>query len=605
MNTQAGTEGSTPRHAPSGAAASRLALRLALLLAWLMLSLAPARAANALVVDGRAALPLWPAVSVLVDERGTLRVEDLARAGPARDRFERPGGVPGNLGRRDAVIWLRIALNVPGVETLQRVFEIDYPALNRVDLYQLRDGQVVDHQRLGNELRLAERPLPTRAHAAPLALAPGGHELLIRVQTLSSVVLPITLHTPESFTVHESKVQLTQGIILGLALCMALYSLLHWLHLRDIVFLQYALLLGGNMVFVLSFFGIGALVLWPDAPAVSTQIAPMGIMVAVAGGAAFMRSTLGVAEISRALDRTLIAIAALAVAGLVASLAGWMGYRAGQTLVTVLGLAITVVVLPVAYLRSRRGERVAMLMLAGWAFYMMGAFTAAGLLRGYIEPTFWTQHIYPLSMIVEMTAWMAVLGLRVQSIHRSADRARVEAETLRNLAHTDALTGLPNRRGLQLRLDQALAGCTPNQVLAVYLLDLDGFKPVNDRWGHDVGDALLVEVGQRLRAQLRGSDVVARLGGDEFVVLAGGLPDEATAQRLGQKLLAAFEAPFDAAGQRCQVGLTVGYALAPLDGHDADELLKRADAAMYAGKQAGRRRVQRGGRAMVAVGAAS
>ena len=106
---------------------------------------------------------------------------------------------------------------------------------------------------------------------------------------------------------------------------------------------------------------------------------------------------------------------------------------------------------------------------------------------------------------------MAVLGLRVQTIHRSADRARLESETLRALSQTDALTGLPNRRGLQERLDVALRLANPQQMLAVFLLDLDGFKPINDRYGHDVGDALLVEVGKRLQQQLRGSDVVARL----------------------------------------------------------------------------------------------
>jgi diguanylate cyclase (GGDEF)-like protein len=202
--------------------------------------------------------------------------------------------------------------------------------------------------------------------------------------------------------------------------------------------------------------------------------------------------------------------------------------------------------------------------------------------------------------MVEMSAWMAVLSLRVQAIHRSADRDRLETETLRTLAQTDALTGLPNRRGLQQHLGALLPQARPQQLLALYLLDLDGFKPVNDRYGHDVGDALLVAVGQRLQAQLRASDVVARLGGDEFVVLAAGLPDEAAAHTLGQKMLGAFDEAFVIEGQPCRVGLTAGYALAPLDGHDADELIKRADAAMYAGKQAGRHRVQRGGRSLAA-----
>jgi diguanylate cyclase len=186
-----------------------------------------------------------------------------------------------------------------------------------------------------------------------------------------------------------------------------------------------------------------------------------------------------------------------------------------------------------------------------------------------------------------------VLGLRVKAIHSNADRTRLESETLRTMAHTDALTALPNRRGLNEHLGQALRDARSERMLAVYLMDLDGFKPVNDRHGHDVGDALLVAVGQRLQAQLRSQDVVARLGGDEFVVLANGLADEAAAQALGHKLLAAFDAPFTALGQRCEVGLTIGYALAPLDGEHADTLLKHADAAMYAGKAQGRRRLLR------------
>jgi diguanylate cyclase len=389
-----------------------------------------------------------------------------------------------------------------------------------------------------------------------------------------------------------------QGVVTGLALCLLIYSLTHWVTLRDSLFLDYALLLGGNLVFMLSYFGIGAIYLWPDWPALSMSVSPMAVALAVAAGTRFMRRTLVVAEISPRIDTVLRWASPAALLCLVVMLLGLVSYRTAQTLVTVLGLLATWVVLPVAYVRTRRGERVAMYMLFGWAFYTFGALTTAGLLRGYVEPGFWPQHIYPFSTMIEMSAWMGVLSLRVQAIHRTADRARLETETLRALSQTDALTGLPNRRGLQDRLQAALQRATPQQMLAVYLLDLDGFKPINDRYGHDVGDALLVAVGKRLQQQLRGSDVVARLGGDEFVVLAGGLADEQTALAVGQKLLAAFNTPFDAAGQVCEVGLTVGYAIAPLDGSTADELIKRADAAMYAGKQAGRRRVQRGGRSL-------
>jgi len=554
-------------------------------------------AVERLTLDGRADVALWPAVTLLADPDNRF---DAATLAGQPQRFARPTGVPGNLGRRDETVWLRARLAVPGPEAARRILEIDYPPLNRVDLYLLRDGRVVSHQVLGNHLRGSERPLASRAHAAPLALAAGEHEVLLRVQTLTSAVVPITLRTEASFTGYESRVQVVQGLLFGVALCMLMYSLLHWLNLRDVVFGQYALLLVGNMVFMLTYFGVGPQWLWPDWPALSMQVAPLGVLIAVAAGTPFMDNTLAAREVSPLASRLLRAMSVVALVALAANLAGLIGYRGTQTLVTLLGLSAQFVVLPVAYARARRGERVALVILAGWAAYAVGAITAAALLRGHIEPTFWTQHVYPFTIMIEMTAWMAVLGLRVQSIHRNADRVQLEADAQRRLAETDALTGLPNRRGLQGRLEAALRGSGPRRMTALYLLDLDGFKPVNDRYGHDVGDALLVAVGERLRAQLRGTDLVARLGGDEFVVLAQGLDDDGAALALGRKLLGAFDLPFEAAGQRCEVGLTVGYAIAPLDGDNAGDLLKRADAAMYAGKQAGKRRVMRGGRSMAA-----
>ncbi len=582
---------------PRPALPSRWLHRLVWGLCWLLLAGA-ARADTTLLVDGRAALPLWPAVSLLADPGRQLTLEQvLAR----RERFAAPEGTAGNLGRSSDAIWLRVPLQVPGLRAQHRVLEFDYPSLNRIDVFVWHDGQLVARHRLGNQLRLAERPLPTRAHAVALELQPGDSELFVRIESSSSLVLPIALRTPEDFTTHESHAQLLQGVIAGLALCMLAYSLAHWVSLRDRLFGHYALMLVGNMVFTLSYFGIGPQYLWPETPLLSQQVAPLGVLVAVAAATGFISIVLGVREVSRAVYWVMRGSGWAAVAAIGAALTGLIDYRSAQTGATVLGLLTLFVVLPVAFVRARRGERAASYMLFGWAFYLLGAGTIALLLRGYLEPGFWTQYLYPFSSMIEMAAWMGVLGLRVQDIHRHADRARVERDTLRALAATDALTGLPNRRGLQDHLAAALHQASPQQLLAVYLLDLDGFKPVNDRHGHDVGDALLIAVGQRLQAQLRSSDVVARLGGDEFVVLAGDLMDEAAARALGQKMLASFEHPFIAAGQHCEVGLTIGYALAPLDGSSADDLLKRADAAMYAGKQAGRRQLQRGGRKLAAV----
>jgi diguanylate cyclase (GGDEF)-like protein len=118
---------------------------------------------------------------------------------------------------------------------------------------------------------------------------------------------------------------------------------------------------------------------------------------------------------------------------------------------------------------------------------------------------------------------------------------------------------LLNRRGLHDALDAALPHVTPERVLAVYLLDLDGFKPVNDQFGHDVGDELLLVVAQRLRGSVRSGDGVARIGGDEFVIMAEGLTQRQPGRGAsGCKLLEAFAAPFALRNNICRVSATIG-----------------------------------------------
>jgi diguanylate cyclase len=186
----------------------------------------------------------------------------------------------------------------------------------------------------------------------------------------------------------------------------------------------------------------------------------------------------------------------------------------------------------------------------------------------------------------------------VKDMRTEAARTQRDNALLQALAHTDPLTGLLNRRGLDAALATALQAARPGQPTAVFLLDLDGFKAINDDLGHEVGDALLVAVGARLRSQVRAGDAVARPGGDEFVVVVPMLPGNEEAARLGHKLLDCIAAPFSVAGHECHVGVTAGYVVAPFDGLDPASLLRRADAAMYAGKQAGRNCLQRGSAAL-------
>ncbi len=171
-----------------------------------------------------------------------------------------------------------------------------------------------------------------------------------------------------------------------------------------------------------------------------------------------------------------------------------------------------------------------------------------------------------------------------------SDKKEKEAR-LFHLAHYDPLTGLPNRRLLSDRMEQAiLRAQRQGALLAVMLIDLDGFKRVNDTLGHEAGDQLLIEVARRIRAALRDADTVARQGGDEFVVLLENLSEVNAASAVAEKLVASLgranELP-GFAGESVFVGASIGIACYPRDGLDAATLLSSADAAMYVAKQAG------------------
>ena len=157
------------------------------------------------------------------------------------------------------------------------------------------------------------------------------------------------------------------------------------------------------------------------------------------------------------------------------------------------------------------------------------------------------------------------------------------------LAHFDPLTDLPNRVLFQKSLSEALARRDrKGDALAVHFVDLDRFKTVNDTLGHPLGDALLKIAAERLRGCVREGDTVGRLGGDEFAIVQTGLDDGNGANRLAARIVEAMSAPFDLLGQHVIIGASVGVSLAPTDGEDADELLKKADMALYRANADGR-----------------
>ncbi len=557
----------------------------------LIASLAPAQTPLVLN-DDAATIDLWPSITLLRDPEAKLTVENVLADASG---FAVPQSAHAALGLRQKVVWLRVPVSVTAPSSARWVLDFDYALLNRIDVYVASGGRLALHAVLGNEQLFMSRPLPGRSHAVLLDLRAGTtYDLLLRVETSGSMILPLSLSTLGQFHQRAINEQMLQGLLTGLGICLVLYSLLKWISLREKLYGKYTLLVLASTLFSIHFFGVGEQYLWTDFLWPERHVAGMSSLIAACATALFIEDALG-ADMSRLFRRAIRIVAALLATAALAHAFDVIDIHAVSRIMGTLGLLPSLLGLPGAIARVRRGDSVGAYFILAWMGYFVAAAIMAGLVNGIVGANFWTMHSFQFGATFDMLVFMRIAALRSADLRVAAQRAAREHETLHSMAHTDALTGLVNRRGLNMALASAVQDCGPRQLLAVYMLDLDGFKPVNDQYGHDVGDELLITVAQRLRATVRTGDVVARVGGDEFVVMAGGLQSDAQAEELGGKLLATFRESFALEQEICHVGVTIGYVLAPPDGTEAALLLKAADAAMYAGKQAGKNVLRRGG----------
>ena len=557
------------------------------LLVWLGWSTAAHAAAPLQLRPGGQTLDAWPAITLLADDTLTRSAQDMLER---LEQFEAPANLNGSLGVRDKhAVWLRVPLELSSTPGSPWAINLGYSSLQEVDIYLTSEGRVLQQAMLGYLRPPDIATLSNRVPAMLLNMQPGQrYDVLIRVRTLGPMILPISVTELPHGLYLAQREQMLQGLLMGLAFCLLVYSLIQWASQRERLFAYYALVVLGSTGFSIQFFGIGAQFLWPGNVWMGSHAGIIAALMALTGSFLFLNYAL-VGPFAQGLYPRVMRVgaAATALVGL-AFVSDLLTPRGATIFISLVGLLPSLLSIPAALRRVREKDPIGTTLLVAWLAYGLAAVVMVCLVQGWVPANFWMMHSFQFGATIDMLLFMRVLGLRSRAAHLAALDAHRERDALHSLAHTDPLTGLPNRRGLYAELASSLQRCTPHHLVAVYLLDLDGFKPVNDQHGHDVGDELLVAVAQRLRGHLRESDVVARLGGDEFVVMTPLLKQPEQAHDLGMKLLDAFRSPFALGNRQVWVGLTIGYALAPHDGSDAMGLLRLADAAMYSGKQAGK-----------------
>ncbi|MGL6291235.1 MAG: diguanylate cyclase domain-containing protein, partial [Silanimonas sp.] len=454
----------------------------------------------------------------------------------------------------------------------------------------------------------------------------GDSTLWVRVDSRGTLTVPLTLWQPEAFATHNQALYAVHAGYFGLLLGLAVFYLLLGLGLRDGVFLTYAiygLCLGIGLA---AQNGFGGEYLWRDWPALSNLALPLGMQASTGFGAWFVLRFLDLRARGGAVAWGLRALMFSCFAvGMPALL---LDLRWSWPLVSINALLFCGVALAASVSALRRRVPAALPFLLAWLMLLAGALLTGLRNLGIVPTNAWTANALQIGSSLEMLLLAIALAARFAALRTAhADsqaqliamkqqalelatraeatlEARVDERTaelaeanrrlrerevqLRAMANRDVLTGAANRvalrQALEAQLDDWNRGGAP---FAVLLLDLDGFKPVNDRHGHAVGDDVLVEISRRLCQAVRAGDLVARHGGDEFVLLLRNLLEDAALEQRVRELAEAVQAPILIGEESAVVKASIGVARAATSADTVDGLLRRADLAMYAAKAQG------------------
>lgn len=590
---------------------------LAVLMLPVALHCGPASAQSALRLSAtHAEVPLSPHLAYRHDAGAVDQASDAFRRFAAGEFAPLPGG-KSEFGFQPGAFWFHADIVNLDRHDQRWLLIQQYALSDYVDVYvRYPDGRIV-HQAGGDHRPFSVRSVDDR-HPNFLLDLPTGQpvELMVRVQSESSMQVPLVLITPTAFVGLAHNAQFAIGSYYGILLALFFYNLVLWLMLRDASYFWYLFHISAFGLVLFTLNGFGFQYLWPNSPWLADKSVPLSICLALIGMQQFARTFLGLKQ--RWPRGNLVSVAIIAFFLLLGIASLWLPYRistpiaARAVLVGVLWIVVAGVVV------VRRGYVPARLFLLAWAMFLLGTTVFTVVAFGLLPKTFITEYGVQIGSALEMLLLSLALGNRYAALRKENERIVIESRDrlerqvarrtqevrsaltqleeahgrLRDSSRRDGLTGLYNRTYFHEAFEQQLAAChASRRPLSLLMIDLDHFKSINDRYGHMVGDECLRFAAQRIGKVLRAHDdaLLARFGGEEFVV---GLPghDLHDAVEVAESLRRSLvEAPLQAQGHDIRVSASVGvHTIAPGSVDSMNRALEIADRALYQAKANGR-----------------
>ena len=517
----------------------------------------------------------------LADDSGTLTLDEMRQ--PAHAARFTPVPPAQRQGDRAQAYWFKVVLE-QRAGSADRVLATQTTALKDVRFYGPFDatGQALAPPvHTGLSQPFATRPLGSERYLMRLQLpGPGTYTVYVRLFAETTPLLGLSVWDTAEYLQWRQHKRLFDGICYGILLALLVYNLALAGIFRDPTYGFYVGQCAFALLTLASYNGHAAHYLWGQWPWWQERGNVVLPSLWLLFGTLFVRSFLDTRQVPW-LDWLLLAVGALSGCAALLGLLGRFDTAQTWNEANAIGGAVLAVVAGIVLLR--RGSQAARWYLAGQALLFAAVLGVVLVNWGLIHAPFIPANGLQLGVAAEMVVFAIALGSRISGMRNSQIELRLRAAHLAEAAATDPLTGLANRSGLAQGAARILVDGAAH---ALMLLDLDRFKPINDAYGHDAGDAVLRAVAKRLQAHVRVGDIVARLGGDEFVILLAQPLSKEQLASLARRMDAEVRQPVAFQGHALTVGASIGIARSPQDGSRLNELIRCADQAMYQAKQA-------------------
>lgn len=566
-------------------------------------------------------------IELLEDRGAQLSIVDMA-APAIQSRFK-PANGRASVGQSTSPWWIKVTLQRESNSPSQWWLEVG--SVTQLDLRLYLPGADGNWQERESGERVSYKQ--SRDHdfrhmlfqLPPLDQAP--LTFYLRSYDPAGNSFPLRTWQLDQLIQASAEENLALGVVYGIIAALLLYNLFIFFSLRDSAYFWYVLTTAGALLMIVSMSGHGFQYLWPDNPVPfwldRVTLPSLWGFCACRFTQCLMQTRSHVRWAHHLLSFACACyVIAIALEGLgQRNIAAWI--------IALLSLTSIPAALGSALIRWRQGYFPALLYLCGYGLILGSISLALMRATGLVQPAAWNAYVFPLSVAAESILFSFALAYRIQTLKQEKAEALIQADRektarmaqmqgsadelqnavqlrtaelaaanqqlcererdLRHAAFHDPLTELPNRRFLVERCEAALANARrQSEATALLLIDLDHFKPINDKYGHDAGDLMLQSIAQRLREHVRSGDAVARLGGDEFAVLICGADAEQHARDIASRLLDELAKPVSYGAERLTVTISIGVALYPRHASNFTTLYKAADQMLYKVKSRGR-----------------